>query len=1033
MDRIEDMLIFLRSMRSFAANKISIFCGIFFVVSSVYAQQSGGIRGTVYDKDYGVSLVGAQVLIAETGLKTAADDNGGFVLSKVVPGKYTLVFSKDGYARQVSSDVVVPEGQMTEVSSSLAGEYTEMDEFVVQDLQLGGGMESGLLNLRMESPALMDSVSSEMMSRAGAGDAAGALRLVAGATVQDGKYAVVRGLPDRYVNSQMNGVRLPSADPDKRAVQLDQFPSALIESIQVSKTFTPDQQGDASGGAVNVVLKGIPDKPVLEFKSGISYNSQTTGNDSFLSYKGGGTGYWGKDDGGRALPLDVKDAYKDTMPGIRTGRPFTAVKQAEYHERDRQTRLFSPVIGTSIGEAPAPGHSWEVTAGNSRTFDNGIRVGALGSFNYDHSYSFYENGRLDTYQGNTDAGEMQVQPDSEGRTQLYKDSEGTEEVLWSALGALGVEYGEQQISLIYMSTHAAQDTSRLLEDTAGVTNGSSGNYYRSQAIGYTERDTSTLQLIGRHKLPFPEPKIGNFMEFLQPEIDWTLAGSESALWEPDKRLFYTAWNPVQSNYMAADPNGTGIGRRSWVDISEESKQFFVNGKIPFKQWTDDEGYFKLGWFQDEVVRKSGQDSFTYKNGPGSVPAWIVSPVQPFENSWTDAFLNPDRIGIIGDFDPAFQNDMAWQVLKSGVDSDYDAAQNINAWYPMMDMPLFSMLNIIGGVRFETTDLKTDFRSSDGSGSARFIKDDGTGLLEVTSASSDAEIARVANTSLIQEDVLPSIGFLFEPIERLTFRGTYSETVARPTFKELTPAVQYEYLGSEPFVGNNELQMSALKNYDLRAEYYPNPQLFLSASWFSKKIQNPIEYQLDVAANSSFIRAVNYPEGELSGYELEARQRLGMFWSGLENFSIQGSATFIDSQVTLPENELHQYRVAGITPFTTRDMRETPAYLLNTSLLYDNEHSGTQVGIFYTIKGDTLVAGGSKKGNYYPDLYAEPYGELSASISQKIWTNWKVTLRAKNLLNPEIKTVYRSPYYDDEATHSSYTKGISYSASLGCEF
>ena len=68
------------------------------------------------------------------------------------------------------------------------------------------------------------------------------------------------------MNSQMNGIRLPTADEDKRAVQLDQFPSAVIETIQVSKTFTPDQQGDASGGAVNVLLRGIPDENIFNFK-----------------------------------------------------------------------------------------------------------------------------------------------------------------------------------------------------------------------------------------------------------------------------------------------------------------------------------------------------------------------------------------------------------------------------------------------------------------------------------------------------------------------------------------------------------------------------------------------------------------------------------------------------------------------------------------------------------------------------------------------------------------------------------------------
>ena len=106
----------------------------------------------------------------------------------------------------------------------------------------------------------------------------------------------MRGLPDRYVNSQMNGVRLPTADPDKRAVQLDQFPSAMIESVQVSKTFTPDQQGDASGGAVNIVLKGIPNGPVLEVKVGAKYKSNVAdAGDDFLIDKGISISQWGHD------------------------------------------------------------------------------------------------------------------------------------------------------------------------------------------------------------------------------------------------------------------------------------------------------------------------------------------------------------------------------------------------------------------------------------------------------------------------------------------------------------------------------------------------------------------------------------------------------------------------------------------------------------------------------------------------------------------------------------------------------------------
>ncbi|HVS08366.1 MAG TPA: carboxypeptidase regulatory-like domain-containing protein, partial [Planctomycetota bacterium] len=208
-------------------------------------QPVGSIRGIVLDKDFDVPLMEAQVLNVETGQKVATTDQGNFVFGEVPPGKYTLVFSKEGYVRQVRSDVVVSPGQLTDVNVALTGEFTEMEEFVVQDiLVFGTGTEAALLKLRFESPALMDSISADLISRAGAGDAASALRLVAGASVQDGRTAVIRGLPDRYVSSQMNAVRLPSAVEDKRAVELDQFPAPVLESIQVSKTFTPDQQGD---------------------------------------------------------------------------------------------------------------------------------------------------------------------------------------------------------------------------------------------------------------------------------------------------------------------------------------------------------------------------------------------------------------------------------------------------------------------------------------------------------------------------------------------------------------------------------------------------------------------------------------------------------------------------------------------------------------------------------------------------------------------------------------------------------------------
>ena len=131
------------------------------------------------------------------------------------------------------SDVAITTGQLTELRLELVGDYTELETFVVQDaLQLDTSNEAALLDVRLESPALMNAISNQLMARAGTSNAADALRLVPGAsTAPDGKSAVIRGLPDRYISSQLNGVLVPSVDKDKRAVELDQFPAEGIEKI----------------------------------------------------------------------------------------------------------------------------------------------------------------------------------------------------------------------------------------------------------------------------------------------------------------------------------------------------------------------------------------------------------------------------------------------------------------------------------------------------------------------------------------------------------------------------------------------------------------------------------------------------------------------------------------------------------------------------------------------------------------------------------------------------------------------------------
>ena len=127
-----------------------------------------------------------------------------------------------------------------------------MEELVVSGADLLSSSEFGLLDIRAASVSIQDAVSAELIRKAGASDASDALKLVVGASVNEGKYATVRGLSDRYTGTTLNGVRVPSADPRRRAVQVDLFPTGTIDSVTVTKTFQPDLQGDFTGGGVDL-------------------------------------------------------------------------------------------------------------------------------------------------------------------------------------------------------------------------------------------------------------------------------------------------------------------------------------------------------------------------------------------------------------------------------------------------------------------------------------------------------------------------------------------------------------------------------------------------------------------------------------------------------------------------------------------------------------------------------------------------------------------------------------------------------------
>jgi TonB-dependent receptor len=979
---------------------------------SAARQQAGSLRGVVYDKEFDVPLAGAKVTIVETRQSTTTLDQGNYVLNGVAAGKYTVVFTKDGYDRQVKADVIVTAGQLTDVDASLSGEFTEMEEYLVQDLvELGGPTELGLLQLRSDSAGVMDSIGADLMKRAGASDAAAAVRLVTGVSVQDGKYAVVRGLPDRYISSQMNGVRLPSADEDKRAIELDQFPAAIIESVRVTKTFTPDQQGDASGGAVDVRLKGIPDETILQLKAELSTNSQVHARHDFLTYEGGGFSYWGGDDGRRDIQFD------------------------------NLGHNWDGAVGVTEGDAPTD-YKYSLTAGGKRDVGDDIKIGGLANFFYERDSQFFDNGVDDSWWV-THPGDPMVPHTYQGgpldgnfKTALYDVTRAEQSVRWGGMGVLGLETERNKLALTYLYTKTASDVATLAEDTRGKAyffpgydpNNSMGigndtaslraaPYLRTETLDYTERTTDTLQLSGQHKLPFGSDADGSF-HFKDPDLTWTLAKSSADSNEPDKRQFGGFWLPASFHaetpfqpegtttptWFALQPSANftaGNLQRTWQEIHEDSDEYSINLQWPFETADGNKGFLKAGLFDDTVHRKFNQDSFSNFAQPG---AHFEG---GFDDFWSSVFPDENH-----------------PITASDQDVDYRGKQQISAWYSMADVPFGPSVDVIGGARFETTNISI---ANEPEAHALWYPPGSQAGVTLNPGDADVDFE--------QHDVLPSIGLQYRPADSLTFRASYSETVARQTFKELTPIQQQEFYGGPVFIGNPDLKMSALQNYDLRIDETPYAGALISVSWFKKDVTDAIEYVQTLNPSFSYTTPVNYPKGQLTGYEFEVRQDLGHWTESLEGLSVGANATILDSEVTLTDEEQNGFASPGIqVPHSTRDMTNAPDHLYNLYATYDIPKTGTQFGLFYTVQGDTLVAGGGEaQGNFVPDLYAKEYDTLNLTLSQKVGRYLVFQFQAKNLTNPKIEEVYRSDAIESDVLHSSYTKGIDYSISLTANF
>ncbi|MGB0882968.1 MAG: TonB-dependent receptor, partial [Vicingaceae bacterium] len=215
-------------------------------INTTYAQ--GVIQGKVTSSETGEELIGATVLLKGTTTGSMVDIDGNYRIPNVAAGQYKLICAYISF-RSDTVDITVKDGETTSHSFSLGSSSMDIDVFVVE-AKADRKNEQFLLQVKKKSATVMEVMGAKEIAKRGDGNAAAAAKRVSGLTLEGGKYVYVRGLSDRYSKTTVNRAEIPGLDPNKNAVQLDLFPTNMIENMKVIKSFTPNLPGSFTGGLV---------------------------------------------------------------------------------------------------------------------------------------------------------------------------------------------------------------------------------------------------------------------------------------------------------------------------------------------------------------------------------------------------------------------------------------------------------------------------------------------------------------------------------------------------------------------------------------------------------------------------------------------------------------------------------------------------------------------------------------------------------------------------------------------------------------
>ncbi len=997
-----------------------------FSLSVSYGQ--GIIRGKITDNT-GEALIGATVVLkTNSSSGVMADLDGNFSIKLSDTTTQTLVVSYVSYksqevaVRAVNGEVIIKDFVLVSAST--------LDEVVITT-KASKANNYYMENIKMKSSSTMDYISQETMKKTGDVNVVNAVARVSGVSASSNAgFITVRGIGDRYVKTTLNGSRIPTLDPFTNNIRLDLFPASLVDNIIITKTASPDLPGDWAGAYLSIETKDYPDKLTVNIESSAGYNAQTTFK-NVLSSEHSSTDWLGFDNGFRdhtqyknGPPPAVIDKPSDYQTfvalglgnyynslGINNNSPWAGTQYAntyfnlglvqlgllqnsqlgdqaaianataQFNNGPYKAQAFNSLNANAVKLGQSFKDNWNTTTQRAlpnftQSFSIGNQInlfkrplGFLAGFRYNSTNQYDANSTSNRVNSDRSL-------ESSINQKVNQETNG-----WSALVNVAYKYSpNHSIGLIFMPNFIGTNSIRNSVDNSDV------QYVIDKAQFYEQRKQIVYQLKSEHYLPKPKLKI---------ELNASYTNGKSST--PDFKDAQYWYTPLSNTYQTGNGVANGLNRY-FRYLSDNLFDSRISAELPISKSEIGPRKLKFGGAYLYNYRKSDQYDYVVK--------FNNTPIMTSDD--LNQYFSLNNFGISN-------NTINFNYTESGNAANHTFGySSIAAGYLMTDYTIVKKLRFSGGLRVEQATIFTDVVKFD---SLHYVAND----QRRNYSSSDPLI----NPGKINDvTFLPSANLIYklknDDEAPVNLRANFSETVARPSIRELSDLATYDYTLKAEIYGNSALKPVHIKNYDLRLEWYFKNKDNVSASLFYKDFRNNIEL-----VNSGSYSWQNVDKAYTVGIEIDGKKRINKF------FDLMVNATFVQSSTSYTRTR--QEVSNGVREYIPLDKVTRPnygqaPYIINTILAYNSDKLGLTATLSYNVQGRRLAIASS--ASTIPDVYEMPRNMFDFKVTKKLGKHFSASLTIRDILNTSIRRAYiyadgTKVDYDKFRYGTNYVLGISY--------